>query len=94
MNADDSHIVVEVFEERIKKLFQIFMNFDPRFSVRNGFYLMAIIYFAEDSYHLGSMTTVLEWPLILLQDQSLSFILSLICLICGLFVKNLYKKTK
>ena len=97
VNADDSHIVVEVFEERIKKFIPNLHGY-----LIQGFSVLAMAFiswqlyiFAEDSYHLGSMTTVLEWPLIIVTG-SVAFlsILSLICLICGLFVKNLYKKAE
>ena len=97
VNADDSHIVVEVFEARIKKFIPNLHGY-----LIQGFSVLAMAFiswqlyiFALDSYHLGSMTTVLEWPLIIVTG-SVAFlsILSFICLVCGLFVKNLYKETE
>jgi TRAP-type C4-dicarboxylate transport system permease small subunit len=95
VNADDSHIVVEVFEDRIRKFIPNLHGY-----LIQGFSVLAMAFiswqlyvFALDSYHLGSMTTVLEWPLIIVTGSvALLSIISLICLICGLFIKNLFNK--
>ena len=91
VNAHDDHIVVELFEDRIRRRIPRLHRYIVQgFSV----FAMAVIaweltQFAMEAYALGKITIVLEWPLVIVAGSvaALSFV-SLVAQLLGLALEE------
>ncbi len=87
VNAHDTHITVDIFEARLERLFPYLRRYLVQgFSV----FVMAIIAvemtkIAFETHELGSITVVLEWPLVIV-TSAVAFlsVVSLIVQVLGL----------